>query len=50
MPPNTMVHIRIADPADWPAIEAFLLPRMTSSQFLIGNARAAGGGAYRRAL
>lgn len=37
-----MAEIRILMPADRAALEAFLLPRVESSMFLIGNMRAAG--------
>jgi predicted GNAT family acetyltransferase len=37
-----MADIRILEPGDEPALEAFLLPRVESSMFLIGNMRAAG--------
>jgi predicted GNAT family acetyltransferase len=39
---STMSDIRILDPGDEPALEAFLLPRVESSMFLIGNMRAVG--------
>ncbi len=34
--------IRILQPGDEAALEAFLVPRMASSMFLIGNLRASG--------
>lgn len=37
-----MADIRILQPGDEIALEAFLLPRLESSMFLIGNCRAAG--------
>jgi RimJ/RimL family protein N-acetyltransferase len=37
-----MAEIRILKPGDEAALEAFLLPRVESSMFLIGNMRAAG--------
>lgn len=37
-----MAEIRILQPGDEAALEAFLLPRLESSMFLIGNSRAAG--------
>ena len=37
-----MAEIRVLEPGDEPALEAFLLPRMESSMFLLGNMRAAG--------
>jgi RimJ/RimL family protein N-acetyltransferase len=37
-----MPDIRILQPGDEPALEAFLLPRIESSMFLLGNLRAAG--------
>ena len=37
-----MAEIRILQPGDEVALEAFLLPRVESSMFLIGNLRAAG--------
>ena len=37
-----MVEIRILQPGDETALEDFLLPRLQSSMFLIGNSRAAG--------
>jgi RimJ/RimL family protein N-acetyltransferase len=37
-----MAEIRILVPSDQAALEAFLLPRVESSMFLIGNMRAAG--------
>jgi predicted GNAT family acetyltransferase len=37
-----MAEIRILQPGDEAAMEAFLLPRVESSMFLIGNMRAAG--------
>ena len=37
-----MAEIRILVPSDQPALEAFLLPRVESSMFLIGNMRVAG--------
>lgn len=36
------VEIRILEPGDEAALEAFLLPHLASSMFLMGNARAAG--------
>lgn len=35
-------YVRILQPGDEPALEAFLLPRIESSMFLLGNLRAAG--------
>lgn len=37
-----MPTVRILKPADQPALEAFLLPRIARSMFLLSNARAAG--------
>lgn len=37
-----MAEIRILEPGDEEALEAFLLPRLESSMFLIGNTRASG--------
>jgi len=37
-----MPHIRVLGPGDEPALEAFLLPRIDTSMFLLGNMRAAG--------
>jgi predicted GNAT family acetyltransferase len=37
-----MPIIRILEPQDQPALEAFCLPRVTSSMFLLSNSRAAG--------
>jgi predicted GNAT family acetyltransferase len=37
-----MPHIRILQPGDEAALEAFLLPRIESSMFLLGNMRTAG--------
>lgn len=34
--------IRVLQPGDEAALEAFLLPRIDSSMFLVGNLRAAG--------
>jgi predicted GNAT family acetyltransferase len=38
----TSATVRILQPGDEPALEAFLLPRIDSSMFLLGNMRAAG--------
>ena len=49
-----MIDIRILGIGDELALESFLLPRVDSSMFLIGNMRAAGlvdkGGDYRIVL
>jgi uncharacterized protein len=37
-----MTEIRVLEPGDEQALEAFLLPRIESSMFLLGNLRAAG--------
>ena len=37
-----MAEIRVLQPGDEIALEAFLLPHLESSMFLIGNCRAAG--------
>ncbi|MGD8904703.1 MAG: GNAT family N-acetyltransferase [Anaerolineae bacterium] len=37
-----MTQIRVLRPGDEPALEAFLLPRIETSMFLLGNMRAAG--------
>ena len=37
-----MAHVRILQPGDEAALEAFLRPRVSSSMFLIGNMRASG--------
>ncbi|MBN1658217.1 MAG: GNAT family N-acetyltransferase [Anaerolineae bacterium] len=39
---TTRVDVCIMGPGDWGALEAFLLPRIESSMFLIGNMRSAG--------
>ena len=37
-----MVDIRLLRPGDEAALEAFLLPRVESSMFLVGNLRSSG--------
>jgi RimJ/RimL family protein N-acetyltransferase len=37
-----MLELRVLQPDDQPSLEAFLLPRIASSMFLLGNSRVAG--------